>query len=38
MYLSAAESRTLSRLFGLHAEDLAEHEIRERLGYGLFGA
>jgi hypothetical protein len=35
MYLTAAESRALSRLFGLLAEDMAEHEVRERVGYGL---
>jgi DNA-binding CsgD family transcriptional regulator len=35
MYLNAAESRTLSHLFGLLAEDLAEREVRERIGYGL---
>lgn len=35
MYLTASESRSLSRLFGLLAEDMAEHEVRERVGYGL---
>ncbi|MCF8149670.1 MAG: LuxR C-terminal-related transcriptional regulator [Sulfuritalea sp.] len=35
MYLTAAESRALSRLFGLLAEDMAEREVRERVGYGL---
>jgi len=35
MHLSAAESRCLSRLFGLLAEDMAEHEVRERLGFEL---
>lgn len=35
MYLTAAESRALSRLFGLLAEDMAEHEVRERIGYEL---
>ena len=35
MYLSARERRVLSRLFGLLAEDMAEHAVRERLGHGL---
>lgn len=35
MYLTAAESRALPRLFGLLAEDMAEHEVRERIGFGL---
>lgn len=35
MYLSASESRTLSCLFGLLSEDLAEREVRERLGQAL---
>lgn len=35
MYLTVTESRALSRLFGLLAEDMAEHEVRERVGYGL---
>lgn len=35
MYLTAAESRALSRLFGLLAEDMAEREVRERVGFGL---
>lgn len=35
MYLTASESRALSRLFGLLAEDIAEREVRERVGYGL---
>lgn len=35
MHLTASESRCLSRLFGLLAEDMAEHEVRERLGSGL---
>lgn len=35
MYLTALESRALSRIFGLLAEDMAEHEVRERVGYGL---
>lgn len=35
MYLTAAESRCLSSLFGLLAEDMAEREVRERVGRGL---
>ena len=35
MYVTAQESRALSRLFGLLAEDLAEREVRERIGYHL---
>lgn len=35
MYLTASESRCLSRLFGLLAEDMAEHEVRKRVGDGL---
>jgi hypothetical protein len=35
MYLTASESRTLSRLFVLLAEDMAEREVRERVGCGL---
>lgn len=35
MHLTASESRCLSRLFGLLAEDMAEREVRERLGHGL---
>ena len=35
MYLTATESRVLSRIFGLLAEDMAEYEVRERVGYGL---
>ncbi|MCC6657061.1 MAG: LuxR family transcriptional regulator [Rhodocyclaceae bacterium] len=35
MHLTASESRCLSRLFGLLAEDMAEREVRERLGLGL---
>ena len=35
MYLSASQSRCLSRLFGLLAEDRAEHEVRERVGLSL---
>ena len=35
MHLTASESRCLSRLFGLLAEDMAEREVRERVGHGL---
>jgi DNA-binding CsgD family transcriptional regulator len=35
MYVTATESRALSRLFGLLAEDLAEREVRERIGHHL---
>ncbi|MBN8473460.1 helix-turn-helix transcriptional regulator [Sulfuritalea sp.] len=35
MYLTAAESRSLSRLFSLLAEDMAEREVRERVGCSL---
>lgn len=35
MYVTAQESRALSRLFGLLAEDLAEREVRERIGHHL---
>ena len=35
MYVTAKESRALSRLFGLLAEDLAEREVRERIGHHL---
>src|SRR3984893_1792528 len=35
MYVTAQESRALSHLFGLLAEDLAEREVRERLGHHL---
>src|SRR5690348_17121012 len=35
MFVSAAESRVLSRLFGLHSEDMAEREVRERIGHDL---
>jgi DNA-binding CsgD family transcriptional regulator len=35
MYVTAKESRALSRLFGLLAEDLAEREVRERVGHHL---
>jgi DNA-binding CsgD family transcriptional regulator len=32
MYVSAAETRVLSRIFGLLAEDLGEHDVREAVG------
>jgi DNA-binding CsgD family transcriptional regulator len=35
MYVTAKESRALSQLFGLLAEDLAEREVRERIGHHL---
>lgn len=35
MYISAAESRVLSRIFGLLAEDLGEHDVREAVGHHL---
>ncbi|MGO8911130.1 MAG: response regulator transcription factor [Bradyrhizobium sp.] len=35
MYVTAQESRALSRLFGLLAEDLGEREVRERIGHHL---
>jgi DNA-binding CsgD family transcriptional regulator len=35
MFLSASESRMLGRIFGLLAEDLAEHDVREALGRNL---
>lgn len=35
MHLTASESRVLSHVFGLLAEDMAEREVRERLGHGL---
>jgi DNA-binding CsgD family transcriptional regulator len=35
MYVTAQESRALSRLFGLLAEDLAEREVRECIGHHL---
>jgi hypothetical protein len=33
MYVTVQESRALSRLFGLLAEDLGEREVRERVGH-----
>jgi len=35
MFVTSAESRALSRLFGLLAENLAEREVRERIGHDL---
>ena len=35
MHLTASESRCLSSLFGLLAEDMAEREVRERVGFEL---
>ncbi len=35
MYVSAAESRVLSRIFGLLSEDLGEHDVREAVGHHL---
>jgi DNA-binding CsgD family transcriptional regulator len=35
MYVSAAETRVLSRIFGLLAEDLGEHDVREAVGQHL---
>lgn len=35
MYVTAQESRALSRLFGLLAEDIGEREVRERIGHHL---
>ena len=35
MYVSAAESRVLSQIFGLLAEDLGEHDVREAVGHLL---
>jgi DNA-binding CsgD family transcriptional regulator len=35
MYLAAAESRVLARVFGLLSEDLAERDVREALGHHL---
>ena len=32
MYLAAAESRVLARIFGLLSEDLGEHDVREAIG------
>ena len=35
MYVTAAESRVLSRIFGLLSEDLSEHDVREAVGHHL---
>jgi DNA-binding CsgD family transcriptional regulator len=35
MYVSAAESRVLARIFGLLSEDLAERDVREAVGHHL---
>jgi DNA-binding CsgD family transcriptional regulator len=35
MYLAAAESRVLARIFGLLSEDLGEREVREAVGHHL---
>src|SRR6267154_3744229 len=35
MYVSAAESRVLARIFGLLSEDLSEHDVREAVGHHL---
>jgi DNA-binding CsgD family transcriptional regulator len=35
MHVTAAESRALAHLFGLLAEDMAEREVRERVGHHL---
>jgi len=35
MYVTAAESRVLSRIFGLLSEDLGEHDVREAVGHHL---
>jgi DNA-binding CsgD family transcriptional regulator len=35
MYVTAAESRVLSRIFGLLSEDLSEHDVREAVGHDL---
>lgn len=35
MYVDAAESRVLARIFGLLSEDLAECEVREAIGHHL---
>ena len=35
MYVTSAESRVLSRIFGLLSEDLSEHEVREAVGHDL---
>src|SRR5438552_16220464 len=35
MYVTAAESRLLSRIFELLSEDLSEHDVREAVGHDL---
>jgi DNA-binding CsgD family transcriptional regulator len=35
MYVTSAESRVLSRIFGLLSEDLSEHDVREAVGRDL---
>jgi DNA-binding CsgD family transcriptional regulator len=35
MYVTSAESRVLSRIFGLLSEDLSEHDVREAVGHDL---
>ena len=35
MYVTAAESRVLARVFGLLSEDLAEHDVRVAVGEHL---
>jgi DNA-binding CsgD family transcriptional regulator len=35
MYVTATESRVLSRIFGLLSEDLSEHDVREAVGRHL---
>ena len=35
MYLAAAESRVLARIFGLLSEDLGERDVREAIGHHL---
>jgi len=35
MYIAAAESRVLARIFGLLSEDLGERAVREAIGYHL---
>lgn len=35
MYVTASESRVLSRIFGLLSEDLSEHDVREAVGQDL---
>lgn len=35
MFVTATESRVLSRIFGLLSEDLSEHDVREAIGHDL---